>query len=382
MRSSVAGLVATIALTLTACTNPAPEADRWQPVYLPGAGRVVTLTGADDGLLVGRYDDSAQERASLTVVGPDGSSRPVAMETRWEWAGREAELLSVSEREGEVVAVGGHRAGAHGNVRWTVWSGDLDEVVEQPQRFEVFGGWDAGGLTGTALSQGGPVILGSWAARSRQGLDVAVWTRDGDRWSRPARPGTPLAASATRQPSPGAVTDLPDGDLLAVGWVTVLGDRIRDEAVVWTAADPAGPWREVSLPSTGGGTQRPMGVDCAADHCVVAGSSDTDVVLWRVDLTDDGLAPTRPRTALPDAVHSPAPMIRTAAGAVDTVAHSEPARGEQPGTTRVVRADADVEELSVTGLPGRLAAMANEPRGAVVVATTTADRTRAWRHDP
>ena len=382
MRSSVAGPVAAIVLTLTACTSPTPKADRWQPVDLPGAGRVVTLTATDEGLLVGRYDAGARERASLTVVGPDGGSRPVAMETRWEWAGREAELLSVSEREGEVVAVGGHRAGAHGNVRWTVWSGDLDEVVEQPQRFEVFGGWDAGGLTGTALSQGGPVILGSWAARSRQGLDVAVWTRDGDRWSRPARPGTPLAASATRQPSPGAVTDLPDGDLLAVGWVTVLGDRIRDEAVVWTAADPAGPWREVSLPSTGGGTQRPMAVDCAADHCVVAGSSDTDVVLWRVDLTDDGLAPTRPRTALPDAVHSPAPVIQTAAGAVDTVAHSEPARGEQPGTTRVVRADGDVEELSVTELPGRLAAMATEPRGAVVVATTTADRSLAWRHDP
>ena len=382
MRSSVAGPVAAIVLTLTACTSPTPKADRWQPVDLPGAGRVVTLTATDEGLLVGRYDAGARERASLTVVGPDGGSRPVVMETRWEWAGREAELLSVSEREGEVVAVGGHRAGAHGNVRWTVWSGDLDEVVEQPQRFEVFGGWDAGGLTGTALSQGGPVILGSWAARSRQGLDVAVWTRDGDRWSRPARPGTPLAASATRQPSPGAVTDLPDGDLLAVGWVTVLGDRIRDEAVVWTAADPAGPWREVSLPSTGGGTQRPMAVDCAADHCVVAGSSDTDVVLWRVDLTDDGLAPTRPRTALPDAVHSPAPVIQTAAGAVDTVAHSEPARGEQPGTTRVVRADGDVEELSVTELPGRLAAMATEPRGAVVVATTTADRSLAWRHDP
>ena len=31
-----------------------------------------------------------------------------------------------------------------------------------------------------------------------------------------------------------------------------------------------------------------------------------------------------------------------------------------------------------TVLPGRLAAMATEPRGAVLVATTTA----AWRHDP
>ena len=82
----------------------------------------------------------------------------------------------------------------------------------------------------------------------------------------------------------------PGGGLLAVGWVTVLGDRIRDEAVLWTAAEPAGPWREVSLPSTGAGTQRPMAVDCAADHCVVAGSSDEDVVLWRVALTDDGRA--------------------------------------------------------------------------------------------
>lgn len=125
-----------------------------------------------------------------------------------------------------------------------------------------------------------------------------------------------------------------------------------------------------------------MAVDCAADHCVVAGSSDEDVVLWRVALTDDGLAPARPRTVLPDAVHSPAPTIRTAAGAVDTVAHSEPARGEQPRTTRVVRVEAGAEELPATQLPGRLAAMATDPRGAVVVATTTADRTRTWRRAP
>ena len=125
-----------------------------------------------------------------------------------------------------------------------------------------------------------------------------------------------------------------------------------------------------------------MAVDCAADHCIVAGSSDEDVVLWRVALTDDGLAPARARTVLPDAVHSPAPTIRAAAGDVDTVAHGEPARGEQPGTTRVVRVEAGTEELSVTELTGRLAAIATEPRGAVVVATTTDDRTRSWRRAP
>lgn len=381
MRPWVAGLVAATALTLTACTSPAPEAGRWQPVDLPGPGRVVTLTGTDDGLLVGRYDEGARERASLTVVGPDGSSRPVEMDTRWEWAGREAELLSVSEHEGEVVALGGHRAGAHGNVRWTVWSGDLDEVVEQPQTFETFGGWDAGGIAGTAAAQAGPVILGSWVDPGRHGLDVAVWTRHGDRWTRAARPGSGLAATADRQPSPGAVTDLPDVGLVAVGWVTVLGERIRDEAVLWTAADPAGPWREVSLPSTGAGTQRPTAVDCTDDHCVVAGSSDEDVALWRVDLADGRVVPARPRTVLSDVVHSSAPVIRVAAGEVDTVAHSEPAGGAvggREGTTRVVRTAPGDEDLATTELPGRLAAMATEPSGAVVVATTTA----AWRHEP
>ena len=176
------------------------------------------------------------------------------------------------------------------------------------------------------------------------------------------------------------MTDLPGGGLLAVGWVTVLGERIRDEAVLWTAADPAGPWREVSLPSTGAGTQRPTAVDCTEDHCIVAGSSDEDVALWRVDLADGRVVPARPRTALSDVVHSSAPVIRVAAGEVDTVAHSEPAggaAGDRDGTTRVVRM-APGGEKAPAELPGRLAAMATEPRGAVLVATTTA----AWRHDP
>lgn len=368
------GLVAAVALGLAACSGS--TSDEWRPTDLPGPGRVVTLTGTEEGLLVGRYTERARERASIDLVHPDGSTRRVAMDTRWEWAGREAELLSVSEHEGEVVAVGGHRAGAHGNVRWTVWSGDTERVVEQPQRFEVFGGWDAGGLVDTAVSRRGPVLLGSWVAPSKHGFDVAVWTREGDRWAQPEDPGEDLAGTDDRQPSPGAVARLPDG-YVAVGWVTVLGTRIRDEPVLWTAREPAGPWQEIALPSSGAAAQRPTAIDCVVDHCAVAGSSDDDVVLWRVGLADGAVGRAgAPTTVTSGALRTQSPAIVVAAGEVDTVAHSEGGTGG--ATTHVVRLTDDGPQAS--DLPGHLAAMATDPTGSVVVATTDSDgRSRAWR---
>lgn len=257
----------------------------WQQVDLPGPGRVVTLTGTTDGLLVGRYDPTAVVRPSLHLLASDGTTRRITMLTTWKESGREAELVSVSTFGDQMVALGGARAGAHGNVRWTVWSGSTDQVSEQPQRFETFGGWDAGSLTGTAISRSGPLILGSWANRGRRGLDVAVWEQQGEGWFQPRGAGNALQASATRQPSSGAATALPSG-YLAVGWATELEPRIRDAAVLWTATRPAGPWRAMTFPGTDADIERPTALSCARDHCAVAGRSGGDVVLWRVRLEE------------------------------------------------------------------------------------------------
>lgn len=365
-------ILALVVVAAGGCTDaPTQSEAAWEPVPLPGPGRVVTLTGTPEGLLVGRYDEDARERASLHELRADGSSGQVEMDTLWEWAGREAELSSVASGPTGTVALGGHRAGAHGNVRWTVWSGDRRRVVEQPQPFETFGGWDAGGLTGVAISRPGPMILGTRVSTSKQGLDVAVWQPRGERWVMAPRPGSTLRATADRQPSPGAVAALPDG-YLAVGWVTELEPSIRDVAVAWTARSPGGPWREIGLPAEGAGIARAGAVACAADHCVVAGRRDDDVMVWRVPLTDGtpGEASTG-TTVAAGALRTQSPTLAVVAGRVDTAAYGE---GE---TTRVVRLAA---EPGATDLPGRLVAMAAEPSGAVVLATTDGSGTsRAWR---
>ncbi|WP_346008029.1 hypothetical protein [Janibacter terrae] len=370
MRRVTALGAAAVAL-LAGCGSPAPT---WEPVALPGPGRVVTLTGTPEGVLVGRYDEDDTERTSIHLLRPDGTTRAVGMQTRWEWAGREAELLTVASGEGGTVAVGGHRAGAHGNVRWTIWSGDTRRVVEQPQRFETFGGWDAGGLVGAAVGPRGPVVLGSWVSASKHGSDVAVWTRSGDRWSQPRDAGADLRASDARQPSPGAVTAVPGG-YLAVGWVTELEPAIRDVAVLWTASAPAGPWREVRFPEDDAGVERPTAVSCAVDHCAAAGRRDDDVVVWRVPL-GEGL-PTRvapPELVAADVLTSQSPTIAVVAGSVDTVAHSD------GGTTHVAQLH---EDASAANLPGRLVGLAAQPDGRVVVATTDEGAgSRGWRSPP
>lgn len=346
----------------------------WQRVELPGPGRVVALTGTPDGVLVGRYDPAARVRPSLDLLTPDGTTREVRMRTSWKESGREAELVSVSAFDDEVVVLGGARAGAHSNVRWTVWSGSTEQVSEQPQRFETFGGWDAGSLTGTAISRSGPLILGSWANRSRHGLDVAVWQQRGEEWSQPAGAGRALQASGTRQPSPGAVTALPSG-YLAVGWVTVLEPKIRDVAVLWTATEPAGPWRTMTFPRTDEGIERPTAVACSKDHCAVAGRSGDDVVVWQVPLEDGApTVVTPPRTVATGALHTQSPTIAVAATAdVDVVAFSE---GE---STRVVDLGGEDDD-SATDLPGHLAAMTTQPDASVLLATTRDGTTQAWRH--
>jgi hypothetical protein len=64
-----------------------------------------------------------------------------------------------------------------------VWSGSDTGVHEQPQAFSTFSGLGAGDLVDAVLTPAGAALVGSWQSADA-GLDIAVWTAEGDTWSR------------------------------------------------------------------------------------------------------------------------------------------------------------------------------------------------------
>ena len=101
-----------------------------------------------------------------------------------------------------VAAVSGERGGAHGNVRWTVWTGTTAGVKDEPQPFETFGGWGMGQLVAVTYVSGRPLVIGSWQSDTA-GFDIAVWRReDPASWQRAAMdPVMSSTRSALVQPA-------------------------------------------------------------------------------------------------------------------------------------------------------------------------------------
>lgn len=156
----------------SAATAHAPAAGgwEWERVGLPGEGVVVTVTAVPQGLLIGRYAEGTARPVGLSwwtdesrrdgtnPAGPAGSARrrqdapagptspppvplrggPVPLQAISGYA-PQARWQAMAAAAGDVVALGGARGGAHGNVRWTVWHGSTAGLVEQPQTFETFG---------------------------------------------------------------------------------------------------------------------------------------------------------------------------------------------------------------------------------------------------
>ena len=257
------------------------EALAWTEHPLPDGMDAVTLASAGDALVVGAW---APERpnprllvlrgGNLTEADVDGVT-PYAAVARW---------LAVAARDGQLVAVGGARGGAHANVRWTVWAGDLGRepprLVEQPQPFGVFGGWGAGDLTGIAFAGTEPVVAGAWQS-SRTGNDVSLWFRSGDRWERQDSTGSPLGSTPRVLNGARFVTSTGDGLALA-GSVTDLGTgSIASVPALWTAPGAHGPWTLVRLPAS-----QPIAeahaARCDRDTCLVVGADGGTLALWEV----------------------------------------------------------------------------------------------------
>lgn len=352
---------AAVALTVAGMSGCAGSDAAWGRVELAGDGEIVALATVADGMLVGRYDTLAQTRSSVQKIDrATGSVRPALLVQGAGYAA-EARLVSISGHEGQIVALGTARGGAHGNPRWTVWAGDANGLREQPQTFETFGGWDAGGLASSAYGRGGPILVGSWRAQSEPGFDICVWRLEGDRWVRLIDPDPASRATRTRQSSVTAVTTAAGG-YVAIGSTTVLGTRSRSLPTAWFANRPVGPWHEIPLPSSGGHEiAQANAISCMAEHCAIAGRNGADVVAWR--LTLDGQAPT---TSAPVPISHDVPQdaklgVATAGPTRSWVAVSTGAR------LQVKRVSAR-RAVNAFEQPGTLTAMARGPQGRPYVA--------------
>lgn len=355
-----AGVVIVLAGLIAGCTSGQPATQTWEELDAAGPGTIVTLTRTSGGLLIGRHDPNAVPRSILQERRSDGQVRLIPLRSGKDAYAREAELLSVSANGDDVVALGGFRAGAHGNVRWTVWRGTMRALVEQPQTFETFGGIDAGMVTGAASSSAGPVLVGTWLNPTAKGYDLTTWEPKGARWVQP-RSGAVSAATAQDLPSPGAVSAA-GGRFEVAGWVTRLTAPLRDEPVVWSATDPAGPWHEVPLPVPDDEPiVRAAAIDCTSDYCIVGGRSAGQVVVWRLTLHAGRPDRIDPPQTFATTADLDRPMVAVAAASPhDVVAFAE------GGTTRTIVLGDDSAPFEHQG---ELVALATDGSGRVMLAT-------------
>ena len=280
-------LVACVAVLLTGagCTAPAPADPpevRLVPVALPPGADPEVLAVSGDALLVGVRRDGTSTRPAVLRRAADGTVTEIPTRASTPY-GKTASWYALTADGARVLGVGGDRGGAHGNVRWSVWTGTATEVAEHTQAFSTFGGWGAGDLVGAVFAATGPVVVGSWQSDAA-GLDVAVWTPNGDAWERHSSTGTPLASTRATQGFATSATRCA-GDVLVSGWQVGGAGHAGQTPVVWRSAAPAtGAWVRPPLPEPGSaGTA--VAVSGDATGCAVAGRVDGVLALWR--LADD-----------------------------------------------------------------------------------------------
>ena len=286
-------MAAVLVVALGACAPTPPEGVAFTRVDLPAGTVPQTVTAAGDDVLVGvRRDESPglvkEGGGEIALHG----TTPYALAANW---------YAVTVDGDRLLAVGGERGGAHGNVRWSVWTGTGDELTEQPQGFSVFGGWGAGELVDAVFTADGPVLVGSWQSDAA-GLDIATWTTDGTTWTRQSSTGTALASTAVSPGFATSATAFGKGALVA-GWRLDGGQR----PVVWTSGSGARDWTATALPDAGksGGA---VAARCAGETCLVSGWVDGALALWRLDGGTWSRIPGVPSVPVADDAPLPAPV--------------------------------------------------------------------------
>ena len=316
MRAVLLGVVVAATALTAACTSDprggssAPTAGAttldWARVDLPAGLDPVTLATSGDQVVVGAIGPG-RPRPHLLVGADPGSLREVPLTPRSPYA-FEARWFQVATHGDRIDAIAGARGGAHGNYRWTTWSGDASGVAEQEQPFGVFGSYGAGDLAGIAYAGDAPVVLGAWQSE-RTGMDIATWTRTGARWSRVPSTGTPLASTPQELVDARAIAARGDG-LLLVGSVTRLAPgSVEVLPAAWTSPGPDGPWTRVDLSRMGDtGTSEVDGARCDPDRCVLTGVTDGRLSVWEVRADGQGQPPGIPDVVVPENAPIPSPV--------------------------------------------------------------------------
>ena len=288
--------------TSTAPTGP-PDV-RFNAVALP-AGAVPEVLAADgDQLLVGVRREAAPQQPGLVRRSPDGAVADVPAQAATGY-GRTAYWYSLAADGNRILAIGGDRGGAHGNVRWSVWTGSGAGVAEHVQAFSTFGGWGAGDLIDAVLTPVGSAVVGSWESADA-GLDVAVWTPEGDSWVRQSSTGTPLQSTRSTVAFVTAATGYGPGVMIA-GWQIATGAGAGQTPVVWQSGPDASGWNKTVLPDAGkAGTS--MAIRCATTTCAVAGRVDGNLALWRLADGRWSRVPDVPPIAVADSDRLAAPV--------------------------------------------------------------------------
>lgn len=262
-------------LVAAACTPEVAEPEWSGFDKLPADFRGETLTVVDDRLFIG--GGSIEPARPTLLVAESGAVREIPLRPESGY-GETATLTSVAVSGDQIVAIGGDRGGAHANVRWSTWSGTLDEVVEHEQTFWTFGGQDAGALTAIVSSSDGPMIIGNWG--SRYGLDITVWTVRNDLWTRHDSRGSVLGSTARELISERAAAVIDDGVIIAGKALDLNG--LVPQAAAWTQ-QPDGGWQRSDLPATGTKSGA-LDLDCG-DDCLIAGVIDGRLAAWTGDGT-------------------------------------------------------------------------------------------------
>ena len=261
-----------------AAAPPAPPAITFTPVPLAGGAIPEVLAAAGDQLVVGVHRDGQATQPGLLRRGADGAFAEVPVQAATGY-GAMAYWYSLVSDGTRVLGIGGDRGGAHGNVRWSVWTGSGAGVAEHVQAFSTFGGWGAGDLIDAVLMPSSSALVGSWQSDDA-GLDVDVWTPDGDTWVRQSSTGTPLQSTRANVAFATAATGFGDGVMIA-GWQFATGQGGGQGPVVWQSGHGAAGWTKTVLPDAGSaGTAQ--AVRCAASTCAVAGRVDGQLALWRL----------------------------------------------------------------------------------------------------
>jgi len=354
------------ALAVVACASAAPADPtelRGVPVALPAGMSPEVLAVSGDALLIGVRREGPSAGPGVLRRAPDGTVTEIPTQPSTGY-GRTSSWYVLTADGTQVLGVGGDRGGAHGNVRWSVWTGTAAGVAEHTQAFSTFGGWGARDLVGAVLAPTGPTLVGSWQSDGA-GLDVAVWTPNGDDWVRRSSTGTALASTRATQGFAISATGCAGG-VLVTGWQVGAAGHAGQDPVVWRSAGTGG-WVRTPLPDPGSaGTAVASNGDAAG--CAVAGRVDGMVALWR--LTDERWTrvPQVPPIAVGDRDPLPAPLL------VD--GHLEQFASDHGALTML-----DVDESGVTR---HAVAGATGPVTAAVVVGSTAyvlagDPVRLWQ---